>query len=196
MNRRPLSLALCLIVPFVVLIAGLGLAAVQGYQSFRTLIAEAGRGPVPPGFTVTVTETGPHTLWLHTYTIHEGTAYESGDRLPAGARVLLTDEATGKEVTLVPGLSSSKSVGSETAVSLGTFEARQGDRVAVQGTGISKPVILSIAPAKMKEVFRLILQVGGTAAISFLLAVILLIVLLHRRQRAIQAEAQFQAGSH
>lgn len=190
MNRRPLSLVVCLLVPFVILVAGLSLAAVQGVRSFRTLLKENGRGPVPPGFVVEIGETGSHTLWLHTYSLHEGKSYESDERLPTGSQLVLTNESTGQDVPLFSSLNSQKNLGSETAVSVGTFEARAGDRIAVQGTGFADAVLLSVAPAKLGEVFGLVLQVGGIAAISFFLSIALLIILLHRRQKAMQAEVQ------
>ncbi|MCB1061329.1 MAG: hypothetical protein KDN20_00245 [Verrucomicrobiae bacterium] len=194
MNRRPLSFAICLVVPFVILVLGLGTAGWQGYQASRLLVREAGRGVVPPGFSVELTESGEHTLWLHTYTMHEGAAFESGEQLPPGAKIIITHDATGDIYPLNPYSMATKSLGSETAVSLGTFEPRSTGRISVMGTGISKPVVLSVAPVKMREMLNAAIQVGGIAAMSLLLAIVSLIVLLHRRQKMMRAEEQMHGG--
>lgn len=188
MSRRPLSLAICLLVPFVILLLGLGFAGWKAVKASTELGREDGRGVVPPGFTVEVSEAGKHTVWLHTSTIFEGQAYESGSRLPAGAKLLLTDESTGDAIDLTTYMSASKSFGNDRAVSLGTFQLLSPTRISVMGTGIQNPVIISIAPEKMPEVFKTVIQVGGIAALSIFLAILTLIVLLHRRQKAIQAE--------
>lgn len=189
MHRRPLSLLLCLLVPFVILAVGVGATVAQGWKAFRELAVESGRGLVPPGFTVDLTEPGKHTLWLHTHTLFDGTAYESGERLPNGARVVLTVEGSADPIPLNAALSARKSFGGDAAVSVGTFDVSSPVRVSVIAAGVSRPVVLSVAPVKMGQTFRAILQVAGTAVISLLLALITLIVLIHRRQRALQAEA-------
>ena len=194
MNRRPLSLVVCLLVPFVILVVGLGSAGWQAYHSFREVIREAGRGVVPPGFSVEITESGKHTVWLHTYTIFEGQSYESGGHLPPGAKLVLTDESSGPAIALNSFLSATKSFGSETAVSVGTFETRAPTRVRVMATGIQSPVVLSIAPEKMREVFGAFLKVGGTVILTLFLAIVSLIVLLHRRQKMMRAEEQMHQG--
>lgn len=193
MNRRPLSLAVCLLVPFVILVLGLGLAGWQGYQASLDLRTENGRGLVPRGFTVEVTEAGKHTLWLHTYTVFEGEAYESSDRLKPGAKVLLVDESTGEAIDLNPYPSAKKSMGAERAVSLGTFEVMKPTRLGVMGSGFSDSAVLSVAPVKLAKVFRTIAEVGGVAALTLFAAILALIVLLHRRQKSMEAEAKMHA---
>lgn len=190
MNRRPLSLAVCLIVPFVILVFGLGIAGWRGYEASFELRKEDGRGVVPPGFVVDVSEAGKHTLWLHTYTIFEGEAYESGERLEPGAKILLTDEDTGDTINLNPYASARKSLGSERAISLGTFELLKPARISVLATGVANPVVVSIAPVKLENIMKTIVQVGGIAALTFFASIMTLIILLHRRQKAMQAEEQ------
>ncbi len=192
MNRRPLSLAICLLVPFVILVLGLGLAGWQGYQASIDLRKENGRGLVPPGFTVEIAEAGKHTLWLHTYTVFEGEAYESGDRLRPGAKLLLVDESTGEAIDLNPYVSARKSMGAERAVSLGTFEVGKPTRLGIMGSGFPDSAVLSVAPVKLAQVFRTIAEVGGIAALTLFAAILALIVLLHRRQKSMEAEAKMR----
>lgn len=188
MNRRPLPLVICLLVPFVILISGLSFAVWQGYEASRVLLRENGRGTVPPGFSADLAEPGKHTLWLHTRTVFEGQSHASPERLAPGARVALTDEATGKPLTLNPYGGASKSLGSERAVSVGTFETHAPARITIVGTGFPESVVLSVAPSKLREVMKTVVQVGGTVALTLLSAILTLIVLLHRRQKAMQAE--------
>lgn len=194
MNRRPLSLVVCLLVPFAILAAGLGSAGVHAYRSFGELMVESGRGQVPPGFSVDLTEPGKHTLWLHTYTVVGGVEFESAERLPEGARVVVTEESTRNPVVLNSLTTSRKNIGSESAVSVGTFEVASPTRVTVQGTGFPKPVVLSVAPEKLGETFRAILKIVGIVVLTLFLAIVTLIVLLHRRHKMIQAEARMHGG--
>ncbi|NNE91180.1 MAG: hypothetical protein HKN23_05995, partial [Verrucomicrobiales bacterium] len=72
--KRPLSLVICLLVPVVILLVGVIFAGVYGAAEFPKLARESGRGLVKPGFTATLDEPGKYTVWLHTYSVIDGTA--------------------------------------------------------------------------------------------------------------------------
>jgi hypothetical protein len=192
MNRRPLSLVLCLLTPLVILCVGLGFAGVKGWRFFREIGAEDGRGLVPPGFVVDIAAPGKHTLWMHARTNFEGVAFQSGDRLPEGARVSITPEQGGASVSLNEWSASRKSIGGDSAVSVATFVVHLPGRYAVSGSGFSRPVVLSVAPAKWDKVMGAVLEMAGIVVVTVLLALMILIVLLHRRQRSLQAEARMR----
>lgn len=195
MNRRPLSLVLCLLTPLVTLGVGFGFAGVKGWRYFQELAVEDGRGLVPPGFTVDIATAGKHTLWLHTHTIYEGSAFQSADRLPEGARVLIAPEQGGASVPLRDWSASRKSFGQDVAVSVATFSIHLPGRYAVSGAGFPHPVVLSVAPVKWEKVLAVILELAGIVVVTLVLSLTILIVLLHRRQRSLQAEAKMRESS-
>ncbi|NNE91059.1 MAG: hypothetical protein HKN23_05385, partial [Verrucomicrobiales bacterium] len=150
------------------------------------LARESGRGLVKPGFTATLDEPGKYTVWLHTYSVIDGTAYEHGDRLPTGAEVVLTEQPGNRPVVLNRSImASSKSFGADTAVAVGTFESRGGVTIEVGGTGFPKPAVLSVAPQKIGDSFRVILTIAGILIACLFFAIVSLIILLHRRAKMV-----------
>lgn len=187
--KRPLSLVLCFLVPIVILLVGTIFAGIYGYQEIPKLYEETAKGLAAPGFNAVLEKPGKYTVWLHTYTVFEGTAYESGDRLPGGGKVHVFEADSNREFDLISWTSASKSFGSETAVSLGTFESfRPGQAVEVRSSGMSRPVVVSLAPVKLQMTFRVILTISGIMIVSLFCAIVALIVLLHRRKEQIDSE--------
>lgn len=191
--QRPLSVITCVLVPAAILFSGIAFGVAYGYKAFRHLGREDGRGSAPPGFGVEILEPGRRTLWLHTYTVFDGRAYESGERLPQGAKAVVTDEATGETIVLNPYFSARKSLGNDIAVSLGTFEVENPTRLTVSVGGVRNPVVLSVAPVKLGEIFGTIIKLTGIGAITLFLAAAALIVMLKRRRDAIEA-AKHEGG--
>ena len=153
--KRPLSLVLCLLVPVVIFLVGGIFAAIFLFKEVPALARENGRGLVPPGFTAEITEAGSYTVWLHTNTVYEGNAYEHGDRPPTGSKIILNDQRNNHPITINPILTNAtKSMGSDTAVAVGTFASGGNTTVEVLGTGFAQPAVLSIAPQKIGDVLR------------------------------------------
>jgi len=166
---------------------GLFFGAVFGYREIPPLFEESGKGLANPKVTMTLPEPGKYTVWLYTYTLFEGTAYEASDRLPDGAKVHVFDTSDRTEVALSKWTSASKSLGNETAVSLGTFETlRPNTTVDVLMEGARKPLVLSVAPTNLPRVMSVVLTLVGILVATLFLSIVTLIILLHRRQRQIQ----------
>lgn len=191
---RPLSLAVVMVTPLAILLTGLGTAGWYAWSHIGDLTEENGRGATPPAFQIMVKEPGRHTLRLHTQTIHEGTAY-STPSLPAGARVLI-EGPDGKDVPLASDmLSGKKSMGSERAISIATFEANATGPYSVHMKGSSEVVVLSVAPGKVGKVMGYVITVIAICLTSFVMALIALIVLLHRRAKALKIQQIPWGGS-
>jgi len=185
--KRPLSLVICLMVPFVLLVLGLVFGAVYGIREIPPLFEESGRGLVNPKFEVQLPESGKYTVWLSTYTVYEGTVYESAELLPQGAKVYVFDTGSNEELPLSSWTSASKKFGSESSVSIGNFETlRPNTTVEVLAEGLKEPLVLSVAPTKVSKTFQVIFTLVAILVGSLLMAIVSLIVLLHRRQRQLQ----------
>ena len=183
--KRPLSLVICLLLPIIILVMGLFFGAVFGYREIPPLFEESGKGLANPKVTMTLPEPGKYTVWLYTYTLFEGTAYEASDRLPDGAKVHVFDTGDRTEIALSKWTSAPKSLGNETAVSLGTFETLR-PTVDVLMEGARKPLVLSVAPTNLPRVMSVVLTLVGILVATLFLSIVTLIILLHRRQRQIQ----------
>lgn len=187
--KRPLNLVVCFLVPIVILLIGGIYAVTYWYQSAPRLMEEVGRGVVPSGFPVTVDKPGKYTVWLNTYTVFEGKGYEHSDELPAGAEVLIFDQGKGGRLEMNQWVLSKRKFEGQTAVSLGTFDLLKPNTVLeVRSTGIKEPVVISISPNRAGESVQVALHLVSVVAISLTLAVASLIILLHRRQRAMREE--------
>jgi|GEM_PF-676362 len=188
--KRPLSLVICFLVPLLILVVGLVAGGVVGYRAIPPLFAETGRGLAPPGFTVELPDPGKYAVWFYSYGILDGQGYESSEGLPSGARVHVHDIVGDRPLPLVDWLAASRSFAGESAVSVGMFEtARPGRPVEIRVSGLSRPAVVGVAPVRLAEVFRTILQLVGILVLSLFFAVVALIVLLHRRSRQVAAES-------
>ncbi len=188
--NRPLSLITCLLVPFVILLIGLIFAGAFAYKEFPKMISENGRGPIPPGFDVSLPKPAEYTVWLHTYTIFEGTAYEHSGKPPSGATVVIIDKATGDKISVQPLLiTATKASGNDTATAIGRFETYRETNVEVLGTGFGDTTIISIAETKLAGSLKTVVIFLSIIIFTLFLSILFLIVLLHRRQRMLALEA-------
>ncbi len=185
--KRPLNLVICLLIPFVIFVAGLVFGAVRVVKALPELTAEAARGVMPGVIEFSIAEPGRYTVWLHTVTNFEGKAYEHEDRLPAGGEVLIYNKESGSALDLYQGLNATKTINRDSAVAIGAFETAQPNQVLeIRSSGISDPLVVSVAPGKMRDVFGLVMQALGILCITLLVAIVTLILLLHRRQKQLR----------
>jgi len=188
--NRPLPLIVCLLVPFLIVVFGLVLAGLYGYRQIPNLIEETARGFVPEGFTATLPEPAKYTVWLHVTALTEGEDYRGPEELPPGGRVYIFDASSGREIPLNKWLDATKHIAGEKAVSLGTFETNRVDqRVELEGSGIRDPVLISITPANTGRALGVVLSLIGIVFLSLSVGIIAFFILLHRRQRGLQADA-------
>lgn len=192
MARRPISLITCLLAPFVILVAGVTFAGVQWAGTRPDPADESGRGPLPPGFSAEIGEHGKHAVWLHSHAVHQGQTYESSEKLPDGADVVVIEEISGKTLELSPLLGPPvfRRMGSDVAVAIGTFMPVRHGPVTVRGRGFPNPVVLSVAPVHLAESMGVLLSIVGILILSIFLSLVCLIVLLHRRKKMIEAEPE------
>ena len=195
-DRRPLSLVVCLLTPLVILVIGGAAAVALVIKTIPLLTEENGRGLLPTVLEVQVDKPGTYTVWVHTYTTFEGTVYSADqERLPSGARVLVTEKESGKELPLNTIVSSSKSFGNDRAIGVGTFQASRPMDVLVTVSGLPGPAVFSVAPVKMMAIFHLVASVILIAMVTFVLALIALIILLKRRKQICGVAVKMWPGS-
>ena len=188
--KKPLPLAVCFLVPLAVLLLGAIGGVVYAVGVLPGLTFENGRGDLPDGFEVELSEPGKYTVWLHGDIVEGVHGYRPLERLPEGAEVVLNGQPGNVPIALSPYTAASKSIGPETANSIGTFEIGTPTTVSVLGRGFPRPTVISVAPVKLGEVLRTVLTVVGIIVGSIVFALILLIVLLHRRKAAVEDAAR------
>ena len=183
-DKRPLSLAICIVTPLVILAIGGTAAVAMVLKDLPSLKEKSGRAVVPPALEAKIDAPGTYTVWFHTYTTFEGKVYSvEQERLPSGTKVMVTEKESGKVLPLTIGLSSSKSFGSDKAIGVGTFQSGKTGEVLVTVSGLPRPQVFSVAPIKVAAVFRLVVSVVLIISVAFVMAVIVLIVLLKRRNQ-------------
>lgn len=185
-TARPLSLGVVIATPLAILLLGLGTTGWYAWSRAGTLAQENGRGVSPPGFQSQITEPGRHTIWLHTETVLDGTAYQAA-AMPPGAKLLLRDPA-GTYVDIQPSFGGRKSLGAEKAVSVFTFLAGTAGPYSLEMKGATEKVVLSIAPTKVGRALGYILTILAIALGSFVAALAALVVLLNRRAKALRIQ--------
>ncbi|MDF1849388.1 MAG: hypothetical protein P1U85_01045 [Verrucomicrobiales bacterium] len=187
--RRPIPLLVCFAIPLLLLIIGAAFAGVYGFREIPKLLDETARGMVPQGFVAQLGSPGKYTVWLYERGQIGAEFYRGTEKLPPGARIYLYDEASGREMEVSKWLNSSKTLGHERAVSLGSFSGlREGQRVEVKGSGFSKPVLISIAPENTGRVLRVVFILLGMILLALSVSITVFLVLLHRRNQAIESE--------
>lgn len=183
-DKRPLSLVICILTPLVILAIGGAAAVAIVLKDIPSLKEENGRAVVPPALEVKIDKPGTYTVWFHTYTTFDGEIYSvEQEKLPSGTKVMVTEKESGKMLPLTMGLSSNKSFGNDKAIGVGTFQAGKAGGVLVTVSGLPEPQVFSVAPIKVAAVFRLVASVILIISVTFVMAVIALIVLLKRRNR-------------
>lgn len=185
--KRPGSLIVCFLIPAIILMLGLILAGMYGYREIPPLFHESVRGEVPDGFSTVLEEPGNYTVWLHVPEEDLEEFREVPNKLPPGASIHVFDVGSGNEITLTSWISSTKSLGEESAISLGTFASqREGQEIEVKGSGLREPVLVSVAPSNMNKTLRIVLTIMGIVVLFLTAAIFLFIFLIHRRQKMLE----------
>lgn len=187
--KRPVPLFICLAVPLIVFLIGASLASVYGFREIPKLLDESARGLVPEGFEASLDRPGKYTVWLQVRGAIGNHFHRGPEKLPPGARIYLYEAESGREIEVIKWLQATKNIGHEHAIALGTFRVgREGQRVEVRGSGLSRPVLISISPENTGRVIQVILSLLGIFALTLSVALGCLFLLLHRRNRALAAE--------
>jgi hypothetical protein len=185
--RKPVSLLACFFIPFLVLVLGLSLAGIYGYRAIPWLFEETARGMIPEGFEVPLGNPGKYTVWLFERGQGEEGFYRGSGKLPPGGKLHIFDSSTGREIPLTNWVVATRNSGHEKAVSLGTFMGqREGQVVEVKGTGLRKSMLVSVAPSNTGPVLRVVLSLLGIVALTLSAAILLFLLLLHRRQKILE----------
>ncbi len=198
-DRRPLSLVICLLSPLLVLMLGVIASLAIVLKASPELKRENGRGLVPPGFEVSISEPGEYVLWLVPSALEKESDGENKaaaaedespesdlERLPDGARVMIFRSDSKQLVEVKTMLNGRRNFGPEQAVSLGTFTATRAMDVEIKGTGIGDGVTVAVAPMKVGQMLNVAFSVGVVMVVSTLASIVILFALLHRRRSAIE----------
>jgi len=187
--KRPLNLLVCLLVPALVLVAGLALAGTYRYRAMPELMKDIAKGMAPPGFSVKLPKAGTYTIWLNTHALFDGDAFDYEDQLQEGGRIFIFDQATGKALDVQTLVLSKRAFGRDTAVSLGNFETlKPNQTIEVKASGLRRPALIGIAPNRLADSMDILLHLLGILCLTCFLAFLILAVLLHRRKRQLEAE--------
>ena len=180
--KRLLTLAAVGVLPLLDFLAGFTAAGVYGFGAIPRLFVETARGMVPDGYTTKLDDVGTYTLWLQVRGQEDGVFHRGPESLPPGARIYLFDQASGQEVSVSKWIDAEKNIGHERAVSLGTFKGeRPGQLVEVRGTGLLRPVLISISPLDNGTVLSVLVTLVGIIMASLIVAILLLLFLVERR---------------
>lgn len=188
--KRPIPLLVCFSIPLLLFLIGSAFAGIYGFREIPKLRDDTGRGLVPPGFETTLEGAGRYTLWLQSRGEIGDEFHRGSESLPPGGRIYLYDAESGREISVGKWLQSTRTLGHERAVSLGTFSSvRAGQVIEVKGTGLAKPVLIGIGPENTGRVLRVVFTLLGIMALTLSASLVCFFVLLHRRNRAINEPA-------
>jgi uncharacterized membrane protein len=90
----------------------------------------------PGRLAINVEQPGKVVIWLDHRTVFQGRSYDAPDKLPAGARIRVIEEASGRELDVGATFGASSASGNSRRVSVAQFRAEQPGRhlVLVEGT--------------------------------------------------------------
>lgn len=185
MSVKP-TMTVCVAVPALLLLSGLGMAGYYGYREIPALEVTVASGQVPPGFEAVIAEPGKYNLWLAT----DKPDYPA----PAGMRLHVFSNRTKQELPLDTWFRSSRWTGSSEYVSMGRFEAAAPhETVGVKSVGTSGILEVSVSRHNESGSFRIILTlmalVAMTIPAAIPAAIPALLFPIHRRQRHPAEEA-------
>ena len=182
---RPIHLFVCFLIPFVLLLIGAVSAGVYGFREIPQLLDETARGMVPKGFVVRLEDPGKYTVWLHERGSIGVDFYRGSDQLPPGGSISVYDVVSGREIEVKKWMNSTKTIGHERAVSLGSFVSdKEEQNVEIKGSGISKPVLIAVSRANTARVIGVVCTLLGIVLVALVLSIGAFLWLLHRRKLA------------
>ena len=182
MSVKP-TMTVCVAVPALLLLSGLGLGGYYGYREIPALEVTVASGQVPPGFEAVIAEPGKYNLWLAT----EKPDYPA----PAGMRLHVFSDRTKQELPLDTWFRSSRWTGSGHYVSMGRFEtSAPTETVEVKSVGAAGFFEVSVSPHNESGLLRIILTLMGIIAITISAAITVFLFLIHRRQRHLAEETE------
>jgi uncharacterized membrane protein len=90
----------------------------------------------PGRLAINVEQPGKVVIWLDHRTVFQGRSYDAPDKLPAGARIRVIEEASGRELDVGATFGASSASGNSRRVSVAQFRAGQPGRhlILVEGT--------------------------------------------------------------
>lgn len=187
--KRPLSLIICIVLPIIILLVGIIFSVVYAVQTIPEAFGDEHRGVLPPQFEVTLAEPQRYSVWVYSSGIFENQQYQSfEEKLPAGAKIHVIDKKSGKELTLSNWLTGSKSTMKEEAFLLGSFETlRPGTEIEIVPSGFETKTVIGISSRNLADLFQAVLAIIAIFLISLFFSIATLIILLHRRNKQIQA---------
>ena len=126
----------------VPLLLGCGIFVLLLLNFIEALSQETARGRFPGQLEFQIDEPGRYHVWLHQQTVYQGDAYQT-QRLPADANTEILFVQTAIPIETAVG-STTKSTGSDDAISLGTFQAIETGSYVVAASG-NDEYILSVS---------------------------------------------------
>ncbi len=186
--RKPISLILCFGLPALFLVGGFVLAGLYGFRKIPEIFQESARGTLPEGFVVRLNKAGKYTVWLSLGDGRDFSDAPAAEELPPGSRLFVFDDASGRELEVSRWGQSTKFIGDEKSVSLGSFEAvRPEQLIEVKGTGFSEPVMVSVSPATTRRTLGVVLTLVGIVGVTLTVSIFSFVTLIQRRQCAVDS---------
>ncbi len=174
-----------LVIPLVVLLTGVSIAAAIAVRRVPPLLTEVDRGLLPDGFEVILPGPGEYTLWLHIKGRLGNKLFHGSGELPPGGKVFLFDASTGREIATEQTVSARKNMGEDEAVSLGVFSSdRENKTIEIKGSGLNSEVLLSVSPTSSRQIMGIMGLITGVILISIIVATIIFVRLMRRRHLA------------
>ena len=181
MSVKP-TMTVCVAVPALLLMSGLGLAGFYGYREIPALEVTVAGGEVPPGFETVLVEPGKYNLWLATP--------ESDEGVRPTMKLHVFSKRNGQEFPLDSWFRSSRLSGRDSYVSMGRFETyAPNEAIEVKSVGASGFFQVSLSPHRESGLLRVILTLMGIIAITISGAITVFLFLIHRRQRHLAEES-------
>lgn len=187
--KQPLSLVICIVLPIIILLVGIVFSVVYAVQALPAAFADEHRGVLPPGFDLTLEEPQRYSVWVYSRGIFENQSFQSFDeKLPPGAKIHVIDKKSGGILELSNWLNQTKSTMREAAYSLGSFETiRPATEIEVVSEGLDTQTVVGVSSKNVADIFQAIVAILAIFLTSTFISIATLIILLHRRNKQIQA---------
>ena len=141
----------------------------------------------PAAMTLTIDEPGEYVIWHDSVAFFEGKTYSSPPGLPAGATISVTNDQTGKELTLMKRAAASETSPNHQRQSVCSFLAEMAGPYTVKVSGLQRNHVFTVRKALLRPLLKRFALVGVlclAGGLTFLVAAAIVIVVALKRARA------------
>ena len=188
--NRPLSLAICIILPLIILLLGLIASVLVAIKVIPTAFEDDIKGLLPSKFSTKLAEPGTYSLWVYQSGVLDGKVYQADSKLPSGAKIHVMDRRSGDFIPLnTINMVTTKSLNQQSAYLLGSFDiVRPEQEIDILSKGVEKQTVIGLSSKSLADVIKAFLTIATIFVLSLSVAIAVLVILLNRRKKQVFAK--------